>query len=230
MNDMTDQTAYRTAAPRRPHVKICGLRDEAMIDLALSRGASDVGFIHFAKSPRHLSLDEMARLTAHVGERALVSVVTVDADDALVGEIAERVRPHILQLHGAETPERVEEIAARTGLKTTKAIAVANAADLQKIARYVPVAHRILLDAKAPKGAALPGGNGVSFDWSLLSALPASLDYMLSGGLSADNVGEAVRRLAPWGLDVSSGVESAPGVKDPERIAAFITAARAVPA
>lgn len=199
---------------QRPHVKICGLRTEADIDAALSRGATQIGFVHFEKSPRHLSISEMARLRTHVGGRAQTVVVTVDADDELLKRIALRVRPDVLQLHGSETAARVAEVEALTGLRIMKAISVAEAADLEAVARFRPVAGAILLDAKRPKGSELPGGNGVSFDWSLLDALGEDRDFVLSGGLNAENVGEAIRRTRPRGLDVSSGVERAPGVKD----------------
>lgn len=155
----------------------------------------------------------MDRLRQHVGSRALVTVVLVDPSDDLLRRIGEEVRPDVLQLHGRESVARVAEIAALTGITVMKAVSVREAGDLEAVERYRPVAHRILIDAKRPAGSNLPGGNGVSFDWSLLGALP-SRDFTLSGGLTPRNVGEAIRRVQPFGLDLSSGVESAPGVKD----------------
>lgn len=195
-------------------IKTCGLNSEAAIEAALSRGASHVGFVFFEKSPRHLPLEEMARLRRAVGARALVTIVLVDPDDALLTTLAEKVRPDWLQLHGSETPERVAAIRRLAGLPVMKAISVGGPEDLARIGDYRAVADRILLDAKRPKGSELPGGNGVAFDWAILEALDPGLDYMLSGGLDAGNVAEAVRRVRPGGIDVSSGIESAPGVKD----------------
>ena len=209
---------------RRSHVKICGLRTEAMIETVLSRGARDIGFVHFEASPRHVPMEDLSRLKAHVAGRALVTIVTVDPDDDLLERLMARVRPDVIQLHGAETPARVAEIAARTGIATMKAISVASADDLAQIALYRPVADRILLDAKAPKTSFIPGGNGVSFDWSLLAALGPEPDIVLSGGLNADNVGEAVRMVRPRGLDISSGVERAPGEKDAGLVHRFFDA------
>ncbi len=208
----------------RPHIKICGLKTEADIDTVLGRGGSEIGFIHFAPSPRHLELEAMIRLRAHVAGRAAVTVVTVNADDETLARIASRVRPDTLQLHGAESPARVAEIAALTGLPVMKAISVATQEDLEAVARFRPVADRILLDAKRPKGSVLPGGNGVSFDWSLLDALGEDRRFLLSGGLNPSNVAEAVRRVRPEGLDISSGVESEPGRKDAGLIHHFFDA------
>lgn len=195
-------------------IKICGLKTAEAIDAALSRGASHVGFIHFARSPRHLGLAEMVALRPLVGRRAALVVVVVDPDDALVDAIARDVVPDMLQLHGHETPERVAAIRNRAGLPVMKAISVGAADDLAAIGAYRGVADRILLDAKRPEGSVIPGGNGVAFDWSLLAALDADAEYMLSGGLDAGNVADALRRVSPGGIDVSSGVETAPGVKD----------------
>jgi phosphoribosylanthranilate isomerase len=197
----------------RPHVKICGLKEARHVDAVLSRGGNEIGFVHFPPSPRHLEIADMMRLRAHAGGRALVTVVLVDPEDDVLTRIAERVRPDVLQLHGQESVARVAEIAALTGLNVMKAISVSQAADLDAFERYEPVAHRILIDAKRPKGSQLPGGNGVSFDWSLLDDLPTR-DFTLSGGVTPANVMEAVRRVRPFALDLSSGVERAPGVKD----------------
>lgn len=209
---------------RQPRIKICGLRTPEAVDAVLRRGGPELGFIHFPRSPRHLSLPDMVALRAHVGDRAAVTVVTVDPDDALLEAILRDVRPDTIQLHGSETAERVAEIGRRTGLSTMKALSVHDAHDIAGVVAYRGVADRLLLDAKAPKGAALPGGNGVAFDWRLLAGLPTGLDYMLSGGLTPDNVGAAIRQAAPPGLDVSSGVESAPGVKDIDLINHFFDA------
>ncbi|MBB3937419.1 phosphoribosylanthranilate isomerase [Aureimonas phyllosphaerae] len=197
----------------RPHIKICGLKTEGHIDTVLARGCSEVGFVHFERSPRHLSIEDMIRLRAHVGGRALVTVVTVDADDEFLKRLATRVRPDVIQLHGSETAARVAAVQALTGATVMKAIPVTSMADLEEIERFRPVADRILLDARAPKTSNIPGGNGVSFDWGLLDALE-SRDFTLSGGINPDTIEAAVRRVAPRGLDVSSGVEREPGVKD----------------
>ena len=205
-------------------IKICGLSTPETVNAALARGASHVGFVHFDKSPRHLDLAAMAELVRLVDGRAETVIVTVDPDDALVDRFADEVRPDWLQLHGAETPGRVRDIKARSGLKVMKALPVATAEDLGAIAAYDGIADRMLLDSRRPKGSVLPGGNGVSFDWTLLAALDPELRYMLSGGIDAGNVAEAVRIARPAGIDVSSGVESAPGVKDPARIHSFFDA------
>jgi len=197
----------------RPHVKICGLSRAAHVDTVLSRGGNEIGFVHFAPSPRHLPLDAISRLRAHAGGRALVTVVLVDPDDDLLRRVGEHVRPDVLQLHGRESVARVAEISALTGVTVMKAVSVAGSDDLEAVERYRPVADRILIDAKRPKTSVIPGGNGVSFDWSLLDALPHR-DFTLSGGVTSRNVGAAIAQVRPFGLDLSSGVESAPGVKD----------------
>ena len=208
----------------KPDVKICGLSTPETLEVALARGASHVGFVHFAKSPRHLDVEPMAELVRLVAGRAETVIVTVDPDDGLIARFAEEVKPDWLQLHGREAPERVAEIKARTGMRVMKALPVSKAADLDAVTAYRGVADRILLDSKRPKGSNLPGGNGVSFDWRLLTALDPDLAYMLSGGIDAENVAEALRIARPLGIDVSSGVESAPGVKDLGRIDAFFDA------
>ncbi|MCQ0988525.1 phosphoribosylanthranilate isomerase [Jiella marina] len=205
-------------------IKICGLSTPETVETAIARGATHIGFVHFAKSPRHLSVERIAELVRLVDGRAETVIVTVNPDDALVARFAEEARPDWLQLHGRETPERVAEIRANTGLKVMKALPVAEAADLEAIEPYRPVADRILLDSKRPKGSVLPGGNGVSFDWTLLDSLDPELAYMLSGGIDATNVAEAVRIARPSGIDISSGVESAPGVKDVGRLNLFFDA------
>ena len=194
-------------------IKICGLKTAEAIEAAVSRGATHVGFIHFARSPRHLSVAEMAALRPAAGGAALV-VVLVDPADEVVEAVAATVRPDMLQLHGGETPERVAAVRRLAGLPVVKALSIGSAADLPAVSAYHGIADRLLLDAKRPAGSALPGGNGVSFDWGLLAALDPGLPYMLSGGLDAGNVADALRRVSPAGIDVSSGVESSPGVKD----------------
>jgi phosphoribosylanthranilate isomerase len=207
-------------------IKICGLKTKPALDAALSGGASHVGFIFFAKSPRYIDPTEAGRLRQLAAGRALAVAVTVDADDEMLDGIVSAMRPDMLQLHGRESPERVSAVKARYGLPAMKALSVRTASDLDPIRAYRGIADRFLLDAKPPAGSELPGGNGVTFDWNLLAALDRDVDYMLSGGLGAANVGEALRIANPPGIDVSSGVESAPGVKEPALIAEFFRAVR----
>ncbi len=183
-----------------------------------------VGFIFFAKSPRNVSVAQAAHLRQAAVGRAKAVAVTVDASDDALDVIVSGMKPDMLQLHGHETPERVREVRARFGLPVMKVVSVRERADLDQIASYMGIADTFLLDAKAPKGSELPGGNGVSFDWTLLSALDPRLDYMLSGGLNADNVAAALALTHAPGLDVSSGVESAPGIKDIDLIGKFFAA------
>jgi phosphoribosylanthranilate isomerase len=211
----------------KPDIKICGLSTPDTVAAALNGGASAIGFIFFAPSPRNVEPEQAAALRQAARGRAKAVAVTVDADDAFLDAIVGAMRPDLLQLHGKETPARVAEIKARYGLPAMKAISVREASDLDAVAGYRGVADRLLFDAKPPRNAALPGGNGLAFDWRLLATLDPGLDYMLSGGLNAANVGEAIRLLDPPGLDISSGVESAPGVKDTGLIAEFFAAVRA---
>lgn len=204
-----------------PDIKICGLKTPEAIDLAVERGASHVGFIFFEKSPRHIDPLTAGALADRVRGRAKIVAVTVNADNEELEEIIAFLKPDILQLHGAENPERVLNIKAVFGLPVMKAFSVRVKEDLRKLEAYEGLADRFLLDAKAPEHSDLPGGNGVSFDWSILSALDGNVDYMLSGGLNKDNVLEALSVTQARGLDLSSGVESAPGVKDPAKINAF---------
>lgn len=204
-----------------PDIKICGLKTPDAIDLAVERGASHVGFIFFEKSPRHIDPLMAGALADRVRGRTQIVAVTVNADNEELEEIIAFLKPDILQLHGAETPERVLNIKAVFGLPVMKAFSVRVKEDLRKLEAYEGLADRYLLDAKAPANSDLPGGNGVSFDWTILSALDANVDYMLSGGLNKDNVLEALSVTQARGLDLSSGVESAPGVKDPAKINAF---------
>lgn len=208
-------------------IKICGLRSVEALDVALSEGADMVGFVFFPPSPRHLTPAEAEMLGRRTAGRALKVALSVDADDALLEGSVAALRPDMLQLHGRESPARVGAIKARFGLPVIKAIAVERAADLAAVQAYRGIADHILFDARAPKDATRPGGLGRSFDWRLLDALDADLSFMLSGGLNADNVAEALRITRAPGVDVSSGVERRPGEKDPDKIAAFIRAARA---
>ncbi|MBY8916565.1 phosphoribosylanthranilate isomerase [Nitratireductor sp. L1-7-SE] len=207
-------------------VKICGLKTEDAMAAALDGGASHIGFIFFEKSPRHVEADTAASLRKAALGRAKAVAVTVNADDAGLDAIVSAVNPDILQLHGGESPERVAEVKARYGLPVMKAFAIREATDLERIGSYRGIADRFLFDAKPPKGSELPGGNGVSFDWQLLAGLDDNVDYMLSGGLNAANIGAALNAVSPRGIDISSGVESAPGEKDPELIRAFFAAVR----
>lgn len=206
-------------------IKICGLSTLETLDAVIAGGASHAGFIFFEKSPRHVTPQIAAPLAARAREAGVAQVaVTVNADDAYLDEIVATMNPSMLQLHGGEVPERVTDVQARYGLPVIKALAISDAADLPKLDAYRGVADSFLLDAKPPKGSDLPGGNGVSFDWSLLAALDGQIDYMLSGGLNASNVAEALAIANPPGIDVSSGVESAPGVKDTALIESFFLA------
>ncbi|PHP68985.1 phosphoribosylanthranilate isomerase [Zhengella mangrovi] len=208
-------------------IKICGLKTEDAVRAAIAGGASHVGFIFFAKSPRHTDPETAGRLAALARAEGVHPVaVTVNADDATLDEIVEVMKPAMLQLHGKESPERVAAVKARYGLPVMKAVSVSEAADLDKVKPYRGVADRFLFDAKPPKGSELPGGNAVSFDWSLLAAVEPGLDYFLAGGLDAGNVADAIAIARPPGLDISSGVERAPGVKDTGLIAAFFEAVR----
>jgi phosphoribosylanthranilate isomerase len=207
-------------------VKICGLSTEETLDAALDAGADMVGFVFFPPSPRFVGVDRAAALARRAQGQAEVVALTVDMDDAGLGEIVERVAPDWLQLHGRETPERVAAVKKRFGRKVMKAVGVRDASDLVTVGTYRTVADRLLLDAKPPEDAVLPGGNGAPFDWRLLKGFDAGLAYLLSGGLDPGNVVEALRVTRAPGVDVSSGVETSPGVKDPDLIRAFIAAAR----
>ena len=208
-------------------VKICGLSTRDTLDVALDAGADMVGFVFFAPSPRHLGL-EMARDLGRAAKgRAVKVALTVDADDTTLANIVETLAPDILQLHGRETVARLRDIKQKFGLPVMKAIAVESPADLAMLPGYAPVADRILFDARAPRGATRPGGLGAVFDWHVLEKLHLDLPFMVSGGLHAENVAEAVRVTRAGGVDVSSGVERASGIKDPEMIRDFIRAARA---
>ncbi len=208
-------------------VKICGLKTPAALDAALEAGADLVGFVFFPPSPRHLGLEAARELVNRVKGRAGIVALTVDATDETLADIVREIKPDMLQLHGQETPDRVVAVRTRFGLPVMKALPIATRRDLSPIRTYAHVADRLLFDARAPKGATRPGGLGKSFDWRLLAGVNPGVPFMLSGGLDARNVAEAVAITNAPGVDVSSGVESRPGVKDPAKIRAFIRAARA---
>lgn len=207
-------------------VKICGLKTADALDAALAAGADLVGFVFFSPSPRHLGLDEARTLGARVKDRAAKVALTVDAGDATLDAIVEALRPDMLQLHGKEPPERVAELKRRLRLPVMKAIPIEARTDLAAVPAYAGVADRLLFDARAPRAATRPGGLGKPFDWHLLQDVDRTVPFMLSGGLDAGNVAEALAVTRAAGVDVSSGVERAPGEKDPDRMVAFIRAAR----
>lgn len=207
-------------------VKICGLSEEKTLRVALDAGADLVGFVFHLGSPRNVGQAWAAKLRDIVGDRAGAVALVVDPTDRDLAEIAERVRPTHFQLHGRETPERVAEVKARFGLPVIKSIAVRTHHDLEDVPAYRDVADLVLFDAKPPVGALRPGGHGVPFDWTLLNALPPDFRFMLSGGLHPGNVAEAIALTRPYAVDVSSGVETAPGKKDENLVAAFIAQAR----
>lgn len=211
-------------------VKICGISTPDTLDAALDAGADLVGFVFFPASPRHIALDQARRLGTRVQGRAGKVALSVDADDTMLATIVEALRPDLLQLHGGETPERVSAVKQRFRLPVMKALAIAQPGDLAAVAHYATIADRLLFDARPPREATRPGGLGQPFDWRLLAGLDLDIPFMLSGGLDANNVAEALRTTHAPGVDVSSGVERAPGAKDPDRIRAFIGAARAASA
>lgn len=209
--------------------KICGLRSPQDVAAAATAGAAYVGFVFFAKSPRNISIQQATALALEVPVGLCKVALTVNADDATLDAITEAVPLDMLQLHGSESPARVAEVKARYGLPVMKAIGVADAADLPQIDLYSEVADQLLIDAKPPKDAVLPGGNGLAFDWRLLAGRKYwQRPWMLAGGLTPDNVAEAIRMTGARQVDVSSGVESTPGQKDAEQIARFVTRACAI--
>ncbi|HEY2186312.1 MAG TPA: phosphoribosylanthranilate isomerase [Xanthobacteraceae bacterium] len=207
-------------------VKICGLTSPEALDAALDAGADMLGFVFFPPSPRNIAFGTARTLSARVRGRALKAALSVDAGDALLAEIIENLAPDLLQLHGCESPERVSEIRHRFGVPVMKALPIAAHGDLSRIADYETLADRLLFDARPPLAASRPGGLGRTFDWRLLRNLETAVPFMLSGGLDAGNVAEALRITCAPGVDVSSGVERAPGEKDPEMIRAFVHAVR----
>lgn len=210
--------------------KICGVSDRAAIDASVAGGARYVGFVFFPRSPRHLTPAEAADLCALLPDGVIPVALAVDPDDGLIADIDGIPGIAMFQLHGGETPARVAFIKARTGKRVMKAVKVSAAADLDAANAYLDVADMLLFDAKPPADMAnaLPGGNAVSFDWTILSGRSWSIPWMLSGGLDPDNVAAAIRISGAPAVDVSSGVESVPGMKDPRRIAAFLKAVKEV--
>jgi phosphoribosylanthranilate isomerase len=207
-------------------VKICGLSTPETLDAALDAGADMVGFVFFPPSPRHLGFEIARALGSRVRGRAQKVALTVDAQEEYLSAVIEALRPDMLQLHGVESTDRVEALRQIFGLPVMKALPIAAKGDLDRVARYAAVADRLLFDARAPREATRPGGLGNTFDWKLLQDVGPGVPFMLSGGLDADNLGEALRVTRAPGIDVSSGVERAPGVKDPDKIRAFVRAAR----
>ncbi len=209
----------------KTRVKICGLSSAESVEAAAAAGAAYVGFVFFPKSPRNVSVDDARSLALLVPHGVAKVALTVDADNAFLDALTDVVPLDMLQLHGHESPNRVSAVRARYGLPVMKAVGVADAGDLAEIDRYAKVADQILVDAKPPKSATLPGGNGLAFDWRLIAGRRWPVPWMLAGGLTSDNAAEAVRLTGARQVDVSSGVESAPGVKDCDLIRAFLRAA-----
>ncbi len=208
-----------------PEIKICGLKTAEALDAAISARADYAGFVFFPPSPRHVALSDVRQLAERAEGRIRRVGLFVEADDALLAEAVAAARLDAIQLHGSETPERAAQVKARFGVPVWKALPVAGASDVGRADAYAGAADLILFDAKTPKGA-LPGGMGLSFDWTLLANHRGTLPWGLAGGLTPDNVAEAVRITGAPLVDTSSGVESAPGVKDVDKIAAFCKAAR----
>jgi phosphoribosylanthranilate isomerase len=212
-------------------VKICGLSDPAALAAAVEGGARWMGFVFYPPSPRALSPEVAADLAAQVPEDRTLVGVFVDPDDALLDRVLARVPLHAVQLHGAESPERVQAIRMRTGCAVIKALQVAEPADLAPASSHAAVADMLLFDARPPKEPGrLPGGNGLAFDWRLLEDLRLARPWLLSGGLSADNLAAAVTLCRPPAVDISSGVERRPGQKDPAKIRQFLALARTLAA
>lgn len=212
--------------PQDMRIKICGLTAASDVAVAVAAGAAYVGFVFFDRSPRHVTPDQARGLALGVPPGIAKVALTVDADDTALDALTATVPLDMLQLHGHESPARVAEVKARYGLPVMKAIGIAGAGDLAQIDLYADVADQLLIDAKPPKGASRPGGNAQPFDWTLIAGRDWPLPWLLAGGLTPDNVAEAVARTGARQLDVSSGVESAPGVKDAGLIRAFIANAR----
>lgn len=210
-------------------VKICGLSTPETVDASVSAGAAYLGFNFISRSPRFVSFEAAPALAARVPSSVLKVALSLDADDAAFDAMVKAIRPDILQLHGAEPPERLLALKARYGIPLMKAIGVAEPGDPETGDIYRESADLLLFDAKPPKSmaGALPGGNGLVFDWSLIAGHRPDMPWMLSGGLTAENVAEAIRITGAEAVDVSSGVETAPGQKSPELIEAFIRAAKA---
>lgn len=202
-------------------IKTCGLKSAEIVTHSVKNGADQIGFIFFEKSPRHVTVEQAKDAAVPARGTAEIVAVTVDASNEYLDEIVAGLKPDMLQLHGKETPERVSDVKQRYDLPVMKAFSIKDAIDLEKIKPYIGIADRMLFDAKAPKNSELPGGNGVSFNWSLLDALDPKIEYMLSGGLNADNVSGAIENTNAFGLDLSSGIESSAGVKDKSLMTGF---------
>ena len=209
-------------------MKFCGLRTPADVSAAVEAGAAYVGCVFFPPSPRYLAPEDAAPIAAQVPEGIAKVALVVNADDDLLDQITETVPIDMLQLHGKETPERVTEIKQRYGLPVMKAVGVAGPEDLENLDTYLRVADQVLVDAKPPKDATLPGGNGLAFDWRLIAGRRWPVPWMLAGGLTDANVAEAMRLTGARQVDVSSGIESAPGVKDAALMQSFSAAVRTV--
>ncbi|UTH48939.1 phosphoribosylanthranilate isomerase [Loktanella salsilacus] len=209
-------------------IKICGLRTPQDVSTAVACGADDIGLVFFEKSPRHLTLDAAAELALTVPLGVRKVALTVNPTDEVLDTLLARVPVDLLQLHGHESPDRVAEIRTRTGVPVMKAVGIGDAEDLEALYAYMAVCEEILVDAKPPKTAVLPGGNGLTFDWRLLQGRSWSVPWMLAGGLRPSNVAEAIRLTGAPQVDVSSGVESSPGVKDADMIRDFCAAVRSV--
>ncbi|WP_128565498.1 phosphoribosylanthranilate isomerase [Methylobacterium crusticola] len=216
-----------SADPAPILVKICGLSTPETLAASLAAGADQVGLVHFPRSPRHVDLARGGALSRQARGRAERVALLVDPDDALLDAVTAALDPDWLQLHGSESPARVAAIRARSGRPVMKAVGIAARDDLARAAAYAACADRLLLDAKPGPGAALPGGNGHAFDWTLIAGTGLAARFMLSGGLTPETVARAIAVTGAHAVDVSSGVESVPGTKDPDRIAAFVAAARA---
>lgn len=222
--DCEDQHVPDKAEQMQMSIKICGVKSNVIVDAAVNAGADFIGFNHFPKSPRYVELEEIGALIEYTGSRSQSVVLLVNPDDDLVAAV-DAVRPHYIQLHGSETVERVAHIKSLCRARLIKALPVAELADLKPISGYLPHVDMVLLDAKPPKNAELPGGNGEVFDWSILKSLDPTVPFMLSGGLNIDNVAEAVSTVHPPSIDVASGVERVRGEKDAELIRKFISRA-----
>jgi phosphoribosylanthranilate isomerase len=207
-------------------VKICGLKTKTTLEVALEGGADYVGLVFFPPSPRYLRLAAAAAIAAKARGRAKVVALLVDPEDTLITDVVAAAAPDILQLHGQETPERVADIRSRWGIPVMKAVAVETAEDARAGMRFSSAADLILFDARAPEASTRPGGNGAPFDWRLLSGVKGAVPFGLSGGLTPDNVAEAIRITGADMVDVSSGVERRPGEKDPELIRRFLRRAK----
>lgn len=206
-------------------IKICGIKTSSILEAAIDAGADMVGFAHFPRSPRHVDIETLQGLISEARGRVETCVLLVNPDNSCVVEVA-ALGPDWIQLHGPETPHRVETVRAEAGVAIIKALPIGSISDVAQVAQFTEVADRILLDARPPKGADRPGGHGATFDWTLLEALDRDLPFMLSGGLTSENVREAIRVVRPYAVDVSSGVETAPGEKSAELIRTFVARVR----